>query len=1049
MIFMIFQGLNEKMQNENNSQDEDYHKNTIKPKKDDQNNNKDLSAALPVLEPNLEKVKNVIEDIELPKEDIKYINYLFPYFKKKIDFGMIIIDTEKYYKIPNLQIIMELHNKAQLNLKNFLFILNKIDKTSNQEDTILKCKAHFINRLDPDIFNLGSSTFISMDSFQLKNELSFKYDFEYYFEYYFKLYYREYVNTTNEKKEEENISFVDFISYEMTKDIKEDREKYLEGLSKKVSPNDYKYIIKIYEKIKDAQNEDINFEIDIDEEESYGIIALKALFVNFKEKIIIPEYSPNVINLLNFFNEFISPKNEKINRQNTRHITEEEKAISEFRTVFEGLKKYENKQEDIIELLSLDLQRLEKIIYNKKRIYIPFIGCSNAGKSTILNCIIGNYIFPESQSECTTRGIILKHSFDGSTSLFETEIDLTCGYYVFKERGFEPLAKGQKNVTEYLMSLNEEKTKNQKKHFYILRTPILLFDILQLSNDLKERISFIDLPGGDTQENLMNQLSNIKDTTICQKLIHISSSFCFVNHGRAINISDNNILPNLFYKSQTYSQIMNKKDFLNNSLFIINEFTLLKDDEKDISKIKDDIIKTLYLNKNNQNIYNINVEIFNAKKYSEYLQIRNSYMNIEHFFDLLFIQFKNQGSKWIKIHQESNFIKFCQSKIKARLKDISFKFDGKKKCDDTKFSEKITSIITKHLQSINKIIEKRDNMMVREIINILFDVRQRINTIKFHEESNCTKFFQQIFLQITNSDVLLQKKYLEYLSESFKFLDKFFDEDFSKKKNIKTEELLQLNSKIEDTLNKIFNNYNFEDLFEENKEKIINFLNKCYLKSSEILKENKNSVNESIKSLSPEIDKFLNEFKESINDKINKLNNEIELLKNKIIEVIKRSIKNVDNKINTQNKNDINYKNISFNFLESLQNNLGQINAAITGGIGGALIIAILGINFVPGVGTALALGAGLLMTIFGFIFSPSKEKKFEKLVKKTNKEIEDKFNEYKHKFIITLEEIKKDLIASFKKEIGISAFKLKDNEQKDFKEKKDLYYKIKKILMK
>ena len=94
----------------------------------------------------------------------------------------------------------------------------------------------------------------------------------------------------------------------------------------------------------------------------------------------------------------------------------------------------------------------------------------------------------------------------------------------------------------------------------------------------------------------------------------------------------------------------------------------------------------------------------------------------------------------------------------------------------------MTSLIANYLKFINKTIEKRDNMTLRKIINMLFDFRKRINNIKFYLESNCNKFFEQIHHQIINSDILLKKKYYEYLNDSFKYLDKFFNQDFSKKK---------------------------------------------------------------------------------------------------------------------------------------------------------------------------------------------------------------------------------------------------------------------------
>ena len=48
-------------------------------------------------------------------------------------------------------------------------------------------------------------------------------------------------------------------------------------------------------------------------------------------------------------------------------------------------------------------------IYNV--IFIPFLGPSNAWKSTIINGIIGKEILPTNLNECTKRGILIHYSY--------------------------------------------------------------------------------------------------------------------------------------------------------------------------------------------------------------------------------------------------------------------------------------------------------------------------------------------------------------------------------------------------------------------------------------------------------------------------------------------------------------------------------------------------------------------------------------------------------------------------------------------------------------
>ena len=46
---------------------------------------------------------------------------------------------------------------------------------------------------------------------------------------------------------------------------------------------------------------------------------------------------------------------------------------------------------------------------NSKYFYIPIIGLNNAGKSTILNSLIGYQLLPNNNSETTKKGILIKY----------------------------------------------------------------------------------------------------------------------------------------------------------------------------------------------------------------------------------------------------------------------------------------------------------------------------------------------------------------------------------------------------------------------------------------------------------------------------------------------------------------------------------------------------------------------------------------------------------------------------------------------------------------
>lgn len=66
------------------------------------------------------------------------------------------------------------------------------------------------------------------------------------------------------------------------------------------------------------------------------------------------------------------------------------------------------KLENQFEELNSNLRSIEENIFGRK-IRISFIRSISAGKSTVLNCIIGEEILPTKLEECTYRGIIIKH----------------------------------------------------------------------------------------------------------------------------------------------------------------------------------------------------------------------------------------------------------------------------------------------------------------------------------------------------------------------------------------------------------------------------------------------------------------------------------------------------------------------------------------------------------------------------------------------------------------------------------------------------------------
>ena len=74
-----------------------------------------------------------------------------------------------------------------------------------------------------------------------------------------------------------------------------------------------------------------------------------------------------------------------------------------------------------LERFNFTLPSLRESIIGRK-LRIVFIGNISVGKSTVLNCIIGEDILPINYDECTYRGVIIRHEENQPFKLFKTKL---------------------------------------------------------------------------------------------------------------------------------------------------------------------------------------------------------------------------------------------------------------------------------------------------------------------------------------------------------------------------------------------------------------------------------------------------------------------------------------------------------------------------------------------------------------------------------------------------------------------------------------------------
>ena len=964
----------------------------------------------------------------ISNEDMKYISGIFKYIKNIIVREIFIVSAETYYKPQNLQIIKEIRNQLNVPIENNLLILTKIDKYPNKEELIEKFYDFYLNNIEANIFNISYNTFVPINSKQFRNEMLMKENFDYYFLYFFNKY-EEDVIAKDTKKQGNKKSFCEYVSEYMIKGKQQDEAfDYLEEIASNVENKELEKIKNLIENIRSSSNTVINFGIDFDDEDDNSNTIMKAFYGFFVDKINFPDLSENVKQILNYFNDFKEVIEEKKEEKKEEEISPEIKGISMLSSIFEKLKKYvdqENDKENIINILDANIRIMEKFILNERKIYIPFIGVSSSGKSTVLNGILGYQLFPEDMNECTTRGMIIQYS--DKAQLYESIIDdETKYYYIFTEKE-RPVAEGIYEVRKYLKALNSRYPKDENKFFYFVKTPIRFFEDMEMSEELKQKILFVDLPGSDTKDNAFNDKSNENERTPYEKLLNISTSFVYINKGRAIKDNANReILKNLYLNIQDNSQLIGE-EYLKSCLFVVNMFTQLSDEEKDINGISEDISTILFDNDSKKN--QIKSAIFNAKHYFEYLKESTLLQDIQSLFMICKDEFTNQLSS-SSLMKENNYVKFCSKKIKNTLNSLSLKYDNSIKCNE-EYNSEVKIHISKNLKELKKELKKSDEKTINEMANVLYQANQNLKGMSFYQNSYCEGFFQNLNEQIIRSEKYKNKDYIERLHDSFVKFDRLFKLDIKKGTSQNKKEFQEKRNELKTSIGKICNENYFDDpllnVFYETKRNILSYLENKKSEIKELLEKKKN-INNVEKEINEKIGNELEAFKTKFNAAFKEFIDNVETCFSKVTNILNELYKKSDTIISLKYAKD---KEGSIKSdLNSLKNNLVQEIESINQNTFFE--------NFID-----FQKNMFNIFNIFG-----SKEKEVNDKIDGIENSFLEKFDEKRRTFKLKLKELKEKIKDEFHEILSLAFSDLSKIELQDWEESKKEYYKAKNLLL-
>ena len=854
---------------------------------------------------------NKVDFLDIPglnESNKNYIELYFKYIKDMIKYGIIIFSTENYYSKDSIEVIKIVKNNIFIPIKNFLLILNKIDKTNGEIDkTIYNFKKIILNHYN---FNCYENTIVPLNSLKLKSEILKENDFYHYLNYYF----FEFINIKNNKK-----TFIDFIQNKII-NLNENQKELISNEFKNFQFND-----NILEKAKKDLNNFVeekknkgynNIIIDTNDQKDFSII--KYFYVCFKKNVKFHEDSNSIKEINNYFDQI---KDHSFPKQESNEINEKDKLIYDESKEHEILKRlndfYQNKFNSsklkkygvIVDLLNKDLEILKNYLLNSNLLFIPVLGISNSGKSSFINCLLKKEILTVNLSECTRRGIIIKNIKEKDKSYiysikfkFQENNSFNKYYYYTKER---LLSNNIEEIKEIIQILNEDYPPKEEDSFLLLETNIPVLDDLNLESDIKNKICFIDFPGHNTQNNLFFEKK------IYHQVLKMSSFFIYMNNGKAFKEDSNKSLLSTLFEEVINIRIgdITPEQFIDSCLFIFNKSDCLDENEKNLEGIEEEIKEIIGIKDNKIKIF---CSLFSSLNYNNYRKEVNKFKieNFENILEDYYSKYKDQ------LNNQNNFINFEIEKdflnylYKNLSKSINYYF---KELTPIKYNNEET---TKSLKNIIEDFYTKNNLEksknfednILNISNLLNYLKNNKEKIFYYKESYALETFILIKSNIIKSYNLKKYEFINHLERIFYFMNIFFRIENSYINNDANSDFKKaLNEELKN-IEEIINDFKPEDYFKAYKQDIFNFIDERKNCFKELVKENKNVldfINKQIilkiKNLKEELDKNYDLVQEKISEKLKKLGIPInEILNN--------------NKKNDLFKKKINYTSIIISF---------------------------------------------------------------------------------------------------------------------------------------
>ena len=496
------------------------------------------------------------------------------------------------------------------------------------------------------------------------------------------------------------------------------------------------------------------------------IIPLESLGeINLK----IPKKIPNNIDIIERLDKFLNEVFEEI---------DPEKEMKNFRIIFQTLR--------------------ENILGRKIR--ISLIGNISVGKSTVLNCIIGENILPTKEKECTYRGVILRYKDDDEFKLYKTKL-ISKGkgkdeYYFFEENK-NPYCKGINNIKDFLTNKNNDTNIVDEDAYILITGRLKIFDFLKLDENIIDKIEFIDLPGNDRENNEFNSKQYYK------KILKFSNCCIYLNDPKSIEDEKNVSEMMARYLSDKYKVFPNLRiHFIKTCIFLINKSDLIEN-EKDRIKITQLLVNNIKYMEKNVKDNELNISFFSGQSFEYFLETQKKFIYLFENNPTQLI--KNLYDNWFQTLDTIDFKDFIIDEFVSEI-ERKFYLENQEKAEEEEEEEekevKVPEDFYKKLNNaLNKVPKKIENEDKNEIIQSLYNLYDNFKKKNFDKTIYSIEFFKKLNETIIFSDNLQEMNKQLSIADFLKYSDLLFSKKIDQENKEEIEILQSKFSKLQELYN--------------------------------------------------------------------------------------------------------------------------------------------------------------------------------------------------------------------------------------------------------